>query len=162
MTQVTREAVEAAKTFTRQFEAVAKIAKALENISSLENSTQEAEAAKVAADALAVQAQEQLDKVLVDVKAAQTALADALAARDAAHVEATQVVEKAAAQGDSIVFSAKQEAEFLVSNTKARIDEEERVHAGQLAAINTEIAVAQAELDRINAALAEVLKKLGA
>lgn len=155
------QALEATRVFSRQFEAFATVAKALDGIVSLEAAVNDLEAGVARTKKMRDEASDALVKILGEVEAAKAALTEARANAD----ETVSQAAKAKADADAYVKRAVGEANKIATSTivKAEADAEAvRVAAQEtLGKVEDEVIVAKAELERLNAAIADVRAKLG-
>jgi chromosome segregation ATPase len=156
------KAAEAVKVLTRQIEAFSTVGKALEGIASLEAAAVQAKATADACVAEAEKERAKLDAVRAELNDAKNQVAAAEEAAANAEAGAKQVKANAEAYAKTVIKEA--DAICVEKITKAKADAEAVDVASKslLAIKQDEVNAAQAELDRINAAIAEARAKLGA
>lgn len=142
-----RQAAETAKNLGKQLKAIIQVGEFLENISDLDQRAREAEVATTKAIEARDQAQEQLQKVELQVLAAQGDLADAK--EEAAKLKADAVIYRDTAQAEArsmakqVVDAAKSKAKEI----EAKILAADEAHQEQLANFAKEIEAEQVRLD---------------
>jgi colicin import membrane protein len=155
------KALEATRVLARQFQAFAVVAKSLEEIVSLEDAAAQAKATADQLVAETAKERAKLDKVRAELFDANAQVAEVAAS--AAEIKAS--AEKAKAEADAYVKRAVAEANAKVDGViaKSYADAKAVTDAATtvVAQAQAEADVAKAELDRLNAAIAEVRSKLG-
>lgn len=160
-----------------QYQSMVAAADLIEKIGSFEQATRAAEAATQAARDKLAEVNAELKAVAADRDAA---IAEAAGVRERATTEARQVSDDAILKAESIIETGKAQAQAIVADANA---EAEKVHAAQelraqlmgeqIASLQAQvesaafeldvkkqaITDAQAKLDSINAAIAEILAK---
>ena len=167
------EAADAIRTIAKRLEGFALAADALERIGSIDQAAKEAQQQRDAA-------LDQAKDAKADLAKARSALASAKeqadSVMDEAGVNAAAIVSKAEADALLIVDRAKAEASGLMNAQKGAFDAAVSEANAEMAklkgriktakvdaeAIDAEIAHKQAQLEQLNAALAEIKQKLGA